>query len=210
MKKFISYMPRQIPRPARYEAVDNEVLHYGLSGEPPRETQWPIVPVLNGYAKAGEEITVLAITEEDYPNCKQNYDAFSAEVAALCEERRVKLSDDKVTLVPVKYADDVVQCIDSFQKVLDYIEDGDELYVCVTYGSKVAEIILMMTIRYARMFKKDIYIACVAYGGYDFISKTSKIYDETALVQLDDIVRVLAQRGVKNPKEMIQKFLNLQ
>jgi len=31
----------------------------------------------------------------------------------------------------------------------------------------------------------------------------------TALVQMDEIVRVLADRGVKNPKELIDKIISL-
>lgn len=209
MKKFITYMPRQIPRPAVYEAVDNQRLHYGAIGEKPKQTQWPIIPVINGYSEEGDNIAVLAVTEEDYPNCKNNYYTFSSEVTALCNEKKVSLHNGEVTLVPVKYADDVVQCVESFQSVLDFIEDGDELHVCVTYGSKVGEIILMMTLRYARVVNKDVYISCVVYGGYDHDSNTSKIYDETALIYMDDIVRMLAQYGDKNPRETIRRMLSL-
>ena len=38
---------------------------------------------------------------------------------------------------------------------------------------------------------------------------TGRVYDMTALVQLDEIVRMLADRGVEDPKAVIDSVLAL-
>lgn len=209
MKKFLCFMTRQPTLVlAAYKAVDNQRLHYGLPGKAPRETAFPILPVVNGYAEPGDEIEILVFTEE-YENSKKNFEVFAAEAKQLCEEKGVMLRNGQVTRVMIPYDDGLAAQLTTFQAMIDRIDDGDELYACITYSSKPAVILELMALRYARQLKKDTYIACVVYGGLDFITRAATIYDVTALVQLDDIVRVLAQSGDTNPKETIQKILSL-
>lgn len=55
-------------------------------------------------------------------------------------------------------------------------------------------------------------ISCIVYGG--LVRQNGQIvgcraYDMTALIQMDEIVRMLADHGVTTPKEMIDRILNL-
>ena len=92
--------------------------------------------------------------------------------------------------------------------MIDHLADEDEIYACITYGTKPSAVIELMALRYIRQIKKNASIGCVAYGGLDHLSGRAKIYDVTALVQLDDIIRVLAQTGVEKPREAIQRILD--
>lgn len=209
MKKFICFSTRQQHlSPVQYVAVDNQKLHFGTPGDPPRETAFPILPVLNGYTDSGEEIELIVLTEE-YEKSKENFEILSGEVKALCEEKNVTLRNGRITQIMIPYEDGIDAQLLAFQKIIDRIEDEDELHACITYGSKPGEIVELMALRYARMIKKNTFIACVAYGNVDFKNGKAWIYDETALAQLDDIMRVLSQNGDKNPKETIQKILEL-
>jgi hypothetical protein len=72
----------------------------------------------------------------------------------------------------------------------------------------------MMAVQYAYRIKKNTSISCIVYGQIDRPGKdpetwSAKVYDMTTLVQLDEIVRVLADRGVANPKETIDSILSL-
>ena len=210
MKKFLCYMTRQKELiPVAYTDADNQRLHYGELDQAPRKTAFPILPVINGYAEAGEEIDILVFTEE-YENSERNYETFVAEAMALCAEKGIHLRNGQVTKILIPFDDGIGAQLTAFQKIIDRIEDGDELHACITYSSKPAVIVELMALRYARQIKKDTYIACVVYGGLDFIDRSKPyIYDVTALAQLDDILRMLGQSGDKNPKETLQKILSI-
>jgi hypothetical protein len=84
----------------------------------------------------------------------------------------------------------------------------------MTYGTKPLSTAVMMAVQYAYRVKQNTSISCIVYGQIDRPSKdpetwNAKVYDMTALVQLDEIVRVLADRGVANPKEAIDSILSL-
>ena len=66
----------------------------------------------------------------------------------------------------------------------------------------------MMAVQYAYRVKKQTTISCIVYGQIqrperDRSTWTGRVYDMTALVQLDEIVRMLADRGVEDPKAVI-------
>lgn len=202
MKKFLCFSPRQGENSLTkqvYEAIDNTALRYG-------ETRFPIIPVIAGYALPGEEIRVIAVTE-DYPNSIHNLSLLEDAVNEVIKEKALKCSG--VERISVAYDDSVTSQLDVFQKLIDVIEDDDELYACITYGSKPSPLVELMALRYARVAKKNTIVRCVVYGQKNHITKEAKIYDVTALVQLDDIVRVLAQLGSKNIGEAIRNILAL-
>lgn len=207
MKKFLCYIPLQPSlRYVSYEAVDNQTLHYGKPGEAPQLAAFPIIPVLNGFAESGEEIEVLAMVNE-YQNSLQHFEAFNRDVVSLCEKKQVRLRNGAITKIVVPYESGIDAVLSAFDSLLDHFESGDEIHACVTFGTKPSSIVEIMALRYARLMLKDVYIACVAYGGMDHITGKACIYDVTALVQMDDIMRMLAQRGAKNPRETIRRIL---
>lgn len=209
MKKFLCYIPLQpFLKYVSYQAVDNQKLHYGSPGEPPGTAAFPIIPVLNGYAEPDDEIEVLALVN-DYPNSHKNFEVFRNEITALCEKNRVTLRNNDVTKILVPYESGIDDVLTGFDRLLDHLEDGDELYACVTFGTKPSTIIEVMALRYARLILKNTYIACVAYGGLDHNTNQACIYDVTALVQMDDIMRMLAQTNVKDPRETIRRIMEV-
>lgn len=200
MKKFICYSPfLQRPDKRVYEAQDNQKLCY------PAGTSFPIVPVINGYAEAGEEIQVISVTAQ-HADGVYNFERLKEEVTNLCQEKGIICRD--VTMVPVPYDEGVDAHIDTFQALIEHIDDGDELFGDVTYGSKIATAVILMTMRYAVLAKKNTNIGCVSYGTVDFSkNKEAKIYDESALVQLDDLVRILAKQGVTDMRAVLKQII---
>ena len=72
-----------------------------------------------------------------------------------------------------------------------------------------------MAVQYAYQAKKNTSISCVVYGQIDRSGGqeperwTARIYDETALLQLGEIVRVLVQRGTADPRAALDEILSL-
>ena len=111
----------------------------------------------------------------------------------------------------VKFAGDVATQIDVFHKLLAYMEDDDILYGCLTYGMKPIPIAELMAIQYAYRILENVSIGCLVYGEVDYSATPAhmRIFDITVLVQLDEIVRVLADRKVSDPKGIIDSIIQL-
>lgn len=189
----------------QYQAVENSRLQLD------HKTRFPIITALEGYTQPGEEIAVIAVVP-DMDIGRRNLELFRREVADVCEKKQIPCPDIQVVTVPTD--DRVANHVETFQKLLDFAADDDELFCCMTYGTKPLSTALMMAIQYAYRVKKNTTISCIVYGqimrpGKDAHTWSGKVYDMTALVQMDEIVRVLADRGVENPKAVIDQILTL-
>lgn len=188
-----------------YEPVGNPMLKYDkLNGK----TRFPIIPVINAYARKNEEIEIIAVnthtkaSEAHFRQLKEEVSALSGEIGFVCK---------RVIDVPVDYAGDVRTMVDIFRKLLDYLEDDDILYACFTYGVKPMPIAELMAIMYAYRVKHNVSIECLVYGEKDHNvdPPVLKIFDITALAHLDELVRLLAENKVEEPLEVIDALIEL-
>lgn len=201
MKKFFCVTPQQPEgklEKQHYVPSGNDTLEYG-------ETRFPIIAVMNGYLGKGDEARLVTVTY-DSDDCRRNLAFLEDEVSALCENRGCAC---EVVSLDSPFDDGVGAIIDVFQRLIDCTDDGDELYACITYGSKPLVLAVTMALQYAYRLKSDAYIDCVVYGQMDRSAQPSRarIFDITPLVQLDEIVRLLADRGVSNPGDAIRAIL---
>ena len=213
MKKFIMVTPLQpvefseagevvkdLLRFNRYEAIGNSRLEFG------KETRFPLIPLVNGYTKTGEKIRVIALTP-DTDSARYHVKQLEEELSALQNERGFEC--DGVEVVPVTYAGDVDTQIEIFHKLMGLMEDNDVLHACLTYGNKPMPIAELMAIQYAYRVLKNVSIDCLVYGEVDHSKPDNPmcIFDITALVQLDELVRVLAEHKVADPKRIIDSII---
>lgn len=217
MKKFFMITPLQ---PVTWDEVTGEItkdqLHsniYQAEGNSrliyDYTTRFPLIQVINGYAEEGEEIRVIAVTP-DTKSAWHHVEQLREELAAL-QERKGFICRG-VEAIKVTYAGDVDTQIEIFHKLLPYIEDGDILYGCLTYGNKPMPIAELMAIQYGYRTLRNVSIGCLVYGELDHSKEDSPmtIFDITALIQLDEIVRVLAERKVRDPKSIIDRLVTRQ
>ena len=207
MKVFITYIPQQPPgslRKSKYHPQGNERLEFG-------ETRFPIIPVMNGYAEPGETIRIIAVYP-NYKHCHSNMEFFREEVRELFERNGYvsgAVSGGQFDTLDMVYDDAVSNHIDVFSALTNEIHEGDVIHACITYGTKPSTTTELMALRYVRQFVKNTHVACVVYGQYDWDAGYCKIYDETALVYLDDILRVLAQSGTANPGAVLKSIIEM-
>lgn len=203
----------------KYEAIGNSKLDY-------KETRFPLLPLLNGYAERDEKIRIIAAVPNT-PQCFDHLDQLKEEVAELQEEKGFLC--DGVESFIFTYSGDVNAQIELFQKLLYYMEDNDTLYACLTYGNKPMPIAELMALQYGYRVMNNVSIGCLVYGEVDHSAvpkqKTitdratgkprvideypMRIFDITALIQLDEIVRLLADQKVKKPKKFLDRILEL-
>ena len=124
---------------------------------------------------------------------------------------------EKIKLIVIKIDMEYDECINehlkNFEHLIEQIEDEDELYACMSYGTKAVPIIEMMALNYAHRAKFNTHIACIVYGATVFDKEAkitdAKIYDMTPLFYMDEIVRKVADMDVEDPLGTIQQILEL-
>lgn len=209
MKKFITVIPLQVQGQLRryhYQAVDNSKLQ--MDGP----TSFPILTAVNGYVQPGEEFRLLAIAA-DSEDGRRNCAVLRDELERLCRTKGCPCP--QIETIPAPADEGVAAQIAAFQRLIACVEDDDELFVCVTYGTKLLSQVTLMAVQYAYQAKKNTSISCVVYGQIDRSGGqeperwTARIYDETALLQLGEIVRVLVQRGTADPRAALDEILSL-
>lgn len=199
MKKFLMTVPQQKKLdPYLYEAVDNSKLIYE------EKTAFPLIPVINGYLKRGEAFQIIAVKEDDI--CTDlNYEKLKEELKGLFQKNNIPYDENQhLKLVEVPYRDDINAQLEVFRKLIKEFDSGDEIYACITYGSKPSEIVITMLLRYLRQIKRNCYISCIVYGKILWEIHEAKLYDLTALLHLDDIL--LAVSELENAEQLIEKL----
>lgn len=97
--------------------------------------------------------------------------------------------------------------LDTFGKITEKTDDGDILYVCMSYGSKAVPVIQMMAMNYAYKVRKNVSIGCVVYGSVDFNTKEMCIYDITSLFYMNQIIDTIAEMKPADPASAVKMLL---
>lgn len=207
MKVFYCIIPYQMqPKTYRYEPVGNRAL--GLE----MDISFPILAAIAGYVSPGEEFRIIAAARQTNQG-RENQKLFQEQLERLCQEK--DLCRPTVDMVELPVGEGVVEQAATFQGLIAFARDDDEIFACMTYGSKPLTTALMLAIQYGYRIKRNTSIACVVYGEVNWVkdddgSWTAKVYDMTALVQIDEIVRRLADRNVTDPKGAIDAILGFE
>ena len=201
MKKFINVSPFQPPKylvAGIYKAVDNDRLKYE------NETSFPIIPVINGYVEKGEEITIITIVSA-HENSIINYKTFKNAVNELAEKNSFKVNFEEIN---IPFDNSLEVQLDVFRQLISRINDNDKLFCDITFGTKVTNQVLTMSVNFGYRVCKDVIPGCIVYGEKDHNTGEMKIYDITSLVYLDEFVRVAAESGIGNPLTAIKMMMN--
>lgn len=214
MKKFFTVVSLQFdePSPVHYRAVGNSKLQM-------EETVcYPILPVINGYAEPGEDFRLIAVKPDSslvkdgsQKITDRNLDILKDQFKDLCDRRGLVCSRG-VEVLPVISDQSVATHASTFRKLIDYVDNGDELFCCMTFGTKPLSQALMLAVQYAYRVKNNATISCIVYGDLDHSKRPptdGSIYDVTALTQMDEIVHMLAECGVSDPKSALDRILSL-
>ncbi|MCL2410418.1 MAG: TM1812 family CRISPR-associated protein [Treponema sp.] len=224
-KTFISIIPFQAHdkngnkekdslKSAVYPAKGNSKLEYGA-------TRFPIIPVINGYAEKGDKIRVIAILT-DGDNFNYNYETyFKTEISDIIKAKELILNENKIEIIRTADSEDTETQLKLFLDIIISISDHQDIYACITYGTKPTPIIESMALNYAYKIKKDVSVGCIVYGRYVNDNPTltveenaknkenNGIYDTTSLFYLDSIVNKLADMKVPNPEKAIRAMLGI-
>lgn len=207
MKKFFTAVPLQHRADGLklldYQAVGNSRLQMDAP------ISFPILTAVNGYAQPGEDFRLIAVMP-DAEATRRNREELSAQLSALCARRGLSCPGGVETVL-TEDSQTVAAHAGTFQKLLDYVDDEDELFACMTFGTKPLSQAMMLAMQYAYRVKRNASISCVVYGEVNRggAGESGKVYDMTALIQLDEIIHMLAERGVADPKRALEQLFRM-
>ena len=204
MKKFITYVSRQTKQgqgglsKGLYVSVNNR-LNTGF------EMRYPITALINAYVKPKEKIKIIAVYGEDVESYEENYKLLKEDVKKcqekigfICEYADLKTSKEEL----VDYH------LDTYLRLVELIDDGDEVYACTTYGTKPFIIVEFMALDFIYKARKNVMIPCIIYGKF-VRDDDNVIYDITPLFRMSQISNMLANQKINNPEKIMRDLLSI-
>lgn len=206
MKKFISYVPMQVGNnllKGRYIATGNSRLCVD------KEVTFPVECMIDGYAEPGETIMLIALLESGNADCRANLERMKKVVSESLTRKGASLAVKTVEISPEETAK---SHLNTFKNLISLLENGDELYACVTFGTKPTPILEMMALNFAYKNLENVTIGCIAYGKVNRVHNqpvSYYIYDITALFFMNNIVDTLSAINADDAYHKIEKILGL-
>lgn len=206
MKKFFTSVPYQKNGElikAIYRPVGNAKLVYE------KAHSLPILNAVNNFTEKGEEIEVIFIIGEN-ENIKRNLGSVESFLDELVLERELKC---RKKYIYYRDSDDITVMLELYGNLIRCCDDDDEIYSCITYGTKPVPIVQMMAMRYAFHVKKNVYIGMIVYGKAhgnkqnEDSEKIFDIYDMTSLFYIDDLSEKFSRMAVKDPEKILESLI---
>lgn len=209
MKKFFTSVPYQAKGELKsviYRPVGNAKLVYE------KAHSLPILNVINNFTDKGEEIEVIFIVGEN-KDITKNLGTVKASLDELVAERELKCN---VKYIYYKDSDDIPVMLELYGKLIRFCSDDDEIYSCITYGTKPVPMVQMMAMRYAFHVKKNVFIGMIVYGkGHGKKQNENAenkvdifdIYDMTSLFYIDDLSEKFSRMGIENPENILSSLI---
>ena len=206
MKKFFTSVPYQKSGElikAIYRPVGNAKLVYE------KAHSLPILNAVNNFTEKGEEIEVIFIIGEN-ENIKKNLGSVESFLDELVLERELKC---RKKYIYYRDSDDITVMLELYGNLIRCCDDDDEIYSCITYGTKPVPIVQMMAMRYAFHVKKNVYIGMIVYGKAhgnkqnEDSEKIFDIYDMTSLFYIDDLSEKFSRMAVKDPEKILESLI---
>jgi hypothetical protein len=99
-----------------------------------------------------------------------------------------------------------------FADIASAIKPNEEIYACISYGTKPMPLVLTMVLNYAHGLIENTSVGCVVYGRLphtDDVSGGSLIYDTTSLFHMNSVVNKLSEMKPDNPIDAIKIMLGM-
>lgn len=166
---------------------------------------FPSIPMIKNNLSKGDEFEIIAIkTKDDGGRSEHNFEVFKSELKTLSDELGMNIEISKVIELP--HEETRHKHIQFFNQLCKSYKPKAELYVDVTYGTKISSITQFATLIYAEK-KNDCVISQVVYGKFAHIegNNVGTIYDIASLYELNMMINNCSVL----PNVNIDKILNM-
>lgn len=181
MKKFMTAIPLQMRgglKRTRYTSENNKLI---ASNEP---YSFPILPVIAASTEPEEAIEIITICT-DTADVVENAATFQTQ---LDEVQKKAGFSYKIKPLQIPHSETDDKHLALFSKLIESIDDEDELYACLTYGDKPTSLVMFLAINYAYKLKRAS-LETLVYGMIvSHAENKGVLYDITSLFYLNSIV----------------------
>lgn len=200
MKKFFCVIPFTQPAAElKYQAVDNSLLTIDTP------IAFPILAAINGSLNAEEdsELVCLATVGSERYLTEIHMEHLTDQLMAITGRNDLKMPSIK--RIDISNSENIKEQLHTFLEVIESIDESDELYADITFGTKPTAFTLLSAVQNAYKIKRNTSLRCICYGKYDRVTGVAKLYDLTALVRMDHIVSSISGSG--DPEAAIRAML---
>ena len=192
----------------RYTPVDNDNLKTDIT------VCFPVSVLINSYVERDEEIEVICVVEDDNTGIESNIEILKQEIDSITGYIGAKYS---IRQIKIPKDERATSHLDTFCRLIESVDSGDQLYACITYGTKPFPILEMMALSFVYQVRDNVSVESIVYGKINRSNERDKdgqatiesayIYELSSLFSMTRIVNTLAEKKVKNPDEVIRSLL---
>jgi|GEM_PF-1564253 len=200
-KMFIVTIPKRLR-----EGMND--IRYVVHGAEEYITEPGIFPSVSLIEKAAADASLIKvaaiITEDDSGSSERNLSEFRQTIALISE--RTGTAIELVCVIRAMNDEVRAKQMNLFRDICSVYEEGTEIYVDVTYGTKITSLVLMSTLSYAEKIR-NCEIKSIIYGNAFGKSETDNlgdIYDVRCLYELFMLMGCLDDM----PKDMAEKMIS--
>lgn len=181
-------------------------LYYSFEGEKDTDykTCYPSIVQMERNIKQGDEVKIVAVmTDDDNERTADNFSVFEKELASLSERIGITLAVSERVLVP--HSETKQKLIYLLKNLCAAFEEDSEIYMDVTYGTKVTSIELFTSLVFGAKVK-NADIRSVIYGKFNHGEKVEQgtIYDIRCLYDIANLIYAADHL----PEDKIENLLN--
>lgn len=169
------------------------------------ETAFPIVPVIDATLQPGDTATVVVVRQKN-DSRNRNMDILRRELESLGRSNWT-LRD---LTVPESQNKDLL--LGLFAEMIGCMQDDTCYYACMTFGTKSYPVVLFSALSYAEKIRRNTQICGIYYREVlrqQGQTRTSHLYDVTALFTLNSLVDLVAGMDCDSKDRMIREMLEL-
>ncbi len=172
----------------------------------------PICYLLDANVEAGDEVLIITgLTQTEM--LLKNYEIIKEKMEEILAEHQAKgtfITVDEPDAEEEREKQDSLTFSEFLKKVSDEIQDGDRLYVDMTYGLRIYTLATFIAINYVQKACRDVRIEAMVYGqafrGQSKAPSVVDIVDVTALANINALVSD-AKPGQKKELDKFLSFL---
>lgn len=149
-------------------------------------SRFPAIPFLEWSIFGNEDIKIVTIrTDDDKGSTARNYQAFKDELGELSKRLERELTIDAEIILP--HEENREKQMHLLKELCSQYEEGTDVYMELTYGTKVTPIGMFSSLTYAEIVK-HCNIKSITYGKYPFMGEVGDLYDVLCLYQMTGVI----------------------
>lgn len=174
----------------------------------PMKTTAPGMTLIEMFLEPGDDYEIVAIMTDDVEGkSAANFETFKKELEKLSEKKKMDIRVTKE--IHVSFEESKKKHIEFFRNICDSFEPLSEIYMDVTYGTKITSISQFSSLVYAEKVLRCS-IREVVYGLFDTknskIGKNNQLFSVRCVYELKELIQSASMLDGIDIDELLDKF----